>query len=63
LDRAELFVLKALVGATYGLAPDTETFLRNSRPGDFLLTRRARAVAGLALVRTQGQYLLYRRGE
>jgi 4-amino-4-deoxy-L-arabinose transferase-like glycosyltransferase len=63
LDRAELFVLKALVGATYGLAPDTETFLRNSRPGDFLLTRRARAVAGLALVRTQGPYFLYRREE
>jgi 4-amino-4-deoxy-L-arabinose transferase-like glycosyltransferase len=63
LDRGEIFVIHALVGATYGLAPDTESFLRDSRPGDFLLTRRARTGAGLALVRTQGQYLLYRREE
>jgi len=63
LDRAEIFVIQALVGATYRLAPDTDAFLRDSRPGDFLLTRRARTVKSLALVRTQGQYLLYRREE
>jgi 4-amino-4-deoxy-L-arabinose transferase-like glycosyltransferase len=63
LDRGEIFVIQALVGATYRLAPDAQSFLRDSRPGDFLLTRRAPTVAGLALVRRQGQYLLYRREE
>ncbi len=62
-DRGELFVIRALVGATHGLAPDTASFLRDSKPGDFLLTRRARTAEGLALVRRQGEYLLYRRQE
>jgi 4-amino-4-deoxy-L-arabinose transferase-like glycosyltransferase len=62
-DRGELFVIRALVGATHRLAPDTASFLRDSEPGDFLLTRRARTAAGLRLIRARGQYLLYRHEE
>jgi len=61
LDRAEIFVLHAMVGATHSLAPDAEIFLRDSKPGDYLLTRRPRNDARLAVVRAAGEYVLYRR--
>ena len=53
LDRAEIFVLHALVGATHRLAPDAEIFLRDSKPGDYLLTRRERSDPRLAVVRNR----------
>jgi 4-amino-4-deoxy-L-arabinose transferase-like glycosyltransferase len=61
LDRADIFVLHAMVGATYRQAPDDEVLMRDSRPGDFLLTRRVRQDPRLTLVRTRGEHLLYRR--
>jgi 4-amino-4-deoxy-L-arabinose transferase-like glycosyltransferase len=63
LDRAEIFVLHAMVGATHRLAPDAEVFLRDSQPGDYLLTRRAHVDAKLTLVLKSGEYLLYQRAE
>jgi len=61
LDRAEIFVLHALVGATHRLAPDAEIFMRDSRPGDYLLTRRPHEDPKLTLVQRHGEYLLYQR--
>jgi 4-amino-4-deoxy-L-arabinose transferase-like glycosyltransferase len=61
LDRAEIFVLHAMVGATHRLAPDAEIFLRDSAPGDYLLTRRPRNDSRLTVVRAAGEYVLYQR--
>ncbi len=61
LDRADIFVMHAMVGATHRLAPDDEVLMRDSKPGDFLLTRRARQDPRLTLVRAHGEHRLYRR--
>ena len=63
LDRAEIFVLHAMVGATHRLAPDASIFMRDSKPGDYLLTRLPHTDPALRIVRIQREYLLYVRTE
>jgi hypothetical protein len=59
LDRSEIFVLQAMVGAAHRLVPDAQAFLRQASPGDFYMTRRDLADPRVALVRHQGDMRLY----
>lgn len=59
LDRAEIFVLHALVGATHRLVPDRADFLRDAAAGDFFLAQGAFDDPHLMLVREQAGFGLY----
>lgn len=60
-NRAEMFVIEAMVGATHRLAPDMADFLRDSRRGDYLMSSRESRNPALVLVRTVGRNHLYKR--
>ena len=60
-DRADIFVLGGVVGADRGLADYPEHFLRDSRPGDYLLSSQDADRPDLVLVRSDGRLSLYRR--
>jgi hypothetical protein len=62
-DRAEMFVIEALIGATHRLTPNVDDFLRNSQPGDFLLWPAEASSPALTLVATVPHHRLYRRVE
>ena len=62
-DRAEIFVVSGILGAERGLAARVETFWRESRPGDCLISSRRPSDAGLALVRAARHQALYCRTE
>ncbi|MCX6550217.1 MAG: glycosyltransferase family 39 protein [Acidobacteria bacterium] len=62
-DRAEMFVIQALIGAKYGLAVNEADFLRNSRPGDCLMSSKALHNPALLLLRHVGLHYLYKRTE
>ena len=62
-DRADIFVAEALVGARHRLAPDLADFLRDSQPGDYLLSRSNLSHAGFSLIRKSPRSHLYRRDE
>lgn len=61
LDRSEIFVIHAMVGGTHRLAENMEAFLRDARPGDYYLTRRAVDDPRVTVVRKQGEFALYRK--
>jgi hypothetical protein len=48
-----------LVGAQFGYLESVDDFLRQARPGDFLLTSQDLNHPGLALVRSKGGHRLY----
>jgi hypothetical protein len=60
-DRADMFVLDALVAAEPRLAPDLTDFLRDGRPGDHFVSSRDLEHPSLTLVRSDGHHRLYRR--
>ena len=62
-DRAEIFVGSGVVGAERGLAARVETFWRESRPGDCLISARRLSDPGLELVRSGRRQALYCRAE
>jgi len=62
-DRAEMFVLEAVVRARRGLAADVDEVLRQSQIGDFLVASRDVRHAQLVVVRSVGHQQLYRRRE
>ena len=62
-DRADIFVAEAMAGATHRLAPDVADFLRDSQPGDYLLTHSVVALESVTLVGTSTRNYLYRRIE
>jgi 4-amino-4-deoxy-L-arabinose transferase-like glycosyltransferase len=60
-SRAGIFVATAVVGAQTIQTEDLADFLRDSRPGDYLLCNNPSDSPQLHLVRTNGRYFLYRR--
>ena len=62
-DRADLFVAHAMAGATHRLAVDVAEFMRDSRPGDFLLSAKPLHDPAIVLVWAGGGHYLYRRTE
>ncbi len=60
-SRAAIFVATAVVGAEMLQTEELAEFLRDSRPGDYLLCTNPCDSPELHLVRTNGQYFLYRR--
>jgi 4-amino-4-deoxy-L-arabinose transferase-like glycosyltransferase len=61
-DRADVFVIGAIVGAERGLAAGVEDFLAQSRPGDYLMLHYPVERSELALVGSaRGRNWLYRR--
>jgi len=62
-DNAEIFVIEGLLNSRHGLAADVPMFLRDSRPGDFLISSPDVQRANLVLERSDGRYWLYRRRE
>ena len=60
-NNAEVFVLDALVGAKRGLSKDVTHFLRESRPGDYLVSTPNLNHPELTLVRRDRMGTLYRR--
>jgi 4-amino-4-deoxy-L-arabinose transferase-like glycosyltransferase len=62
-DRAEMFVIDAMIGATHRRAPDVAGFLRDSRPGDFLMWSSEVSNPALTLVATVRRLHLYKRIE
>jgi 4-amino-4-deoxy-L-arabinose transferase-like glycosyltransferase len=62
-DRAEMFVVQAVLRSTYRLAPDVADFMRDSRPGDYFLSPREVSHPALALVGSIRRHWLYHRQE
>jgi len=60
-DRAGTFVT-GLAHAESRYAPDTQSFLQESQPGDYLITAEPVSHPELHLVRSKGRYSLYRHG-
>ena len=60
-NYADIFVLRALVGADYRTAENVEEFLRVSRPGNYLVSAEPIDRPDLFLVRSNGHHWLYRR--
>lgn len=60
-DRAGTFVT-GLAHAESRYARDTQSFLHDSEPGDYLITSQAVSHPELHLVRSNGRYSLYRHG-
>jgi 4-amino-4-deoxy-L-arabinose transferase-like glycosyltransferase len=60
-NYAEIFVLRALVGADYRTAENVEEFLRVSRPGNYLVSAEPMDRPDFFLVRSNGHQWLYRR--
>jgi 4-amino-4-deoxy-L-arabinose transferase-like glycosyltransferase len=58
---AEIFVLRALVGAEHRTADDIEAFLRASQPGNYLISAEPIDRPDFSMVRSNGHYRLYRR--
>jgi len=58
---AELFVLRALVGAEHRTAPDADAFLRESAAGSYFMSPRAIDRPELQMVGSNRRYWLYRR--
>jgi 4-amino-4-deoxy-L-arabinose transferase-like glycosyltransferase len=62
-DRAELFVASGVVGVERAQAGRVETFWRESRPGDCLISVRHLSDPGLVQVRSSRHHTLYCRAE
>lgn len=62
-DRAEIFVASGVMGAERGSAARVESFRRDSRPGDCLISARRLSDPGLVLVRSGRHHALYCRVE
>jgi 4-amino-4-deoxy-L-arabinose transferase-like glycosyltransferase len=62
-DRAEVFVIEAMIGATHRVARDVSGFLRDSRPGDLLMWSTEASDPALTLVGTVRRHHLYKRIE
>ena len=62
-NRAEIFVVSGVLGAERGSAARVETFWRESRPGDCLISGRHVSDPGLVLVRRGRHNALYCRPE
>ena len=62
-DRAEIFVVSGVLGAERGSAARADTFWRESRPGDCLISARHLSDPGLVLVRSGRHHALYCRAE
>jgi 4-amino-4-deoxy-L-arabinose transferase-like glycosyltransferase len=62
-DRADLFVASGVIGVERALAGRGETFWRESRPGDCLISVRHVADPGLVLIRSSRHHTLYCRAE
>lgn len=62
-DRAEIFVVSGVLGAERGSADRVETFWRESRPGDCLISAGHLSDPGLVLVRVGRYHALYCRAE
>lgn len=61
-DHAGKFVTAGLAGAEPRYAADPEAFLKESRPGDFLIVSKKVSDPDLEFVRSNGEYSLYRHG-
>jgi 4-amino-4-deoxy-L-arabinose transferase-like glycosyltransferase len=59
--RAEIFVIGGLIGANRRLAPGLSEFIRDSKPGDYLVSSRPLDDPALGLVRSNGRHQLYHR--
>jgi 4-amino-4-deoxy-L-arabinose transferase-like glycosyltransferase len=59
-DRAGTFVASQLAGADANYAASAEVFLRESRPGDYLIVTAAVSNTSLELVESNGRFWLYR---
>jgi len=62
-DRAEMFVIRSVIGAERGLAAGLDDFLRQSRPGDYLISGHAVAHPDLTVVQSRDRQRLYRRAD
>jgi 4-amino-4-deoxy-L-arabinose transferase-like glycosyltransferase len=62
-DRAELFVASGVIGVERALAGRGETFWRESRPGDCLISVRRVSDPDLVLIRSNRHHMLYCRVE
>jgi hypothetical protein len=60
-NNAEIFVLDALIGAQRGLSPDLVHFLKESGPGDYLVSDPDLKHPDLTIVRRDRSRALYRR--
>jgi len=60
-DRAEMFVIEALIGSTHRLTRDVTDFLRDSQPGDFLMWSGEANDPALTLVGAVRRHRLYKR--
>ena len=60
-NYAELFVLRALVGAEHRTAPDADAFLRESGAGSYFMSAHAIDRPEFQMVRSNRRYWLYRR--
>ncbi|HYS27793.1 MAG TPA: glycosyltransferase family 39 protein [Vicinamibacterales bacterium] len=60
-NYAEIFVVRALIGAEHRTAEDLDAFLRASRPGNYLLSTEPMDRSDLFMVRSNGRQWLYRR--
>jgi hypothetical protein len=58
-DNAEIFVASGVLGLERGSAARVETFMRESQPGDCLISARHLSEPGLALVRSSRHQRLY----
>ena len=63
LSRGATFVATHIVGATALDVPDSETFIKESQPDDYLMTTRTISDPDVELIRTGGGFNLYRRCE
>ncbi len=62
-DRAEMFVIRSVIGAERGLAAGLDDFLSQSRPGDYLVSGHAVSHPDLTAVQSRGRQRLYRRAD
>ena len=60
-NYAEIFVLRALVGAEHRTAADLDAFLRDSRPGSYFMSAEPLSRPDFYMVRSNGHQWLYRR--
>jgi 4-amino-4-deoxy-L-arabinose transferase-like glycosyltransferase len=60
-NYAEIFVLRALVGAEHRTAEDLDVFFRASHPGNYLISSEPIDRPDLDIVRSNGHHWLYRR--
>ena len=60
-NYAEMFVLRALVGAEHRPAADLEVFLHDSRPGNYFISAEPINRPDFYMVRSNGHQWLYRR--